>query len=167
MDVVLSAGIYNQSVRLSHQAWLTCSTRNPSTYLCWNMQSCLIIMDIRGFQLYAQAELSLISLNKYASQTIRMLAEMTLESTFRKRAGNGIRNRKQQHLVNIERPLTLPGWPYLPYVWEGTSLCKLFRTEDFDQVTPEELLHDFYRERVQASQWIMICGMSVIPFYKK
>ena len=103
MDVFLAAGIYNQShpvIASSMINMLNEGTRQHSS------AEIAELFDYHGAYVdfncgIHKAELSLISLNKYASQTIRMLAEMTLESTFtQKELEKYIRNRKQQHLVN-------------------------------------------------------------------
>ena len=84
MDVILAAGIYNQSrpvIASSMINMLNEGTRQHSS------AEIAELFDYHGAYVdfncgIHKAELSLISLNKYASQTIRMLAEMTLESTF-------------------------------------------------------------------------------------
>ena len=89
-----------------------------------------------------------------------MLAEMTLESTFpQKELETYIRNRKQQHLVNIEKTSYLARMEFIYRMYgKAHPYANCFTLEDFDQVTPELLL-DFYQKRVQASQCrIMICG---------
>ena len=162
MDVVLAAGIYNQSrpvIASSMINMLNEGTRQHSS------AEIAELFDYHGAYVdfncgIHKAELSLISLNKYASQTIRMLAEMTLESTFpQKELETYIRNRKQQHLVNIEKTSYLARMEFIYRMYgKEHPYANYFTLENFDQVTPE-LLHDFYRERVQASQCrIMLCG---------
>lgn len=162
MDVVLAAGIYNQShpvIASSMINMLNEGTRQHSS------AEIAELFDYHGAYVdfncgIHKAELSLISLNKYASQTIRMLAEMTLESTFpQKELETYIRNRKQQHLVNIEKTSYLARMEFIYRMYgKAHPYANCFTLEDFDQVTPELLL-DFYQERVQASQCrIMICG---------
>ena len=162
MDVVLAAGIYNQSrpvIASSMINMLNEGTRQHSS------AEIAELFDYHGAYVdfncgIHKAELSLISLNKYTSQTIRMLAEMTLESTFpQKELETYIRNRKQQHLVNIEKTSYLARMEFIYRMYgKAHPYANCFTLEDFDQVTPELLL-DFYQERVQASQCrIMICG---------
>ena len=162
MDVILAAGIYNQSrpvIASSMINMLNEGTRQHSS------AEIAELFDYHGAYVdfncgIHKAELSLISLNKYASQTIRMLAEMTLESTFpQKELETYIRNRKQQHLVNIEKTSYLARMEFIYRMYgKAHPYANCFTLEDFDQVTPELLL-DFYQKRVQASQCrIMICG---------
>lgn len=162
MDVVLPAGIYNQPrpvIASSMINMLNEGTRQHSS------AEIAELFDYHGAYVdfncgIHKAELSLISLNKYASQTIRMLAEMTLESTFpQKELEIYIRNRKQQHLINIEKTSYLARTEFIYRMYgQNHPYANYFTLEDFDQVTPELLL-DFYQKRVQASQCrIMICG---------
>ena len=162
MDVVLSAGIYNQSRPVIASSMINMLNEGTRQHTSAEIAE---LFDYHGAYVdfncgMHKAELSLISLNKYASQTIRMLAEMTLESTFpQKELETYIRNRKQQHLVNIEKTSYLARMEFIYRMYgKEHPYANCFALEDFDQVTPE-LLHDFYRERVQASQCrIMICG---------
>ena len=162
MDVVLAAGIYNQSRPVIASSMINMLNEGTRQHTSAEIAE---LFDYHGAYVdyncgMHKAELSLISLNKYASQTIRMLAEMTLESTFpQKELETYIRNRKQQHLVNIEKTSYLARMEFIYRMYgKEHPYANYFTLEDFDQVTPELLL-DFYRERVQASQCrIMICG---------
>lgn len=107
-----------------------------------------------------KSEVSMISLNKYAKETIRMVAEMILESTFpQKELEIYMRNKKQQHLVSLEKTAYLARMEFLSrFFGEKHPYANHFTTEDFDRVTPE-LLMNFYKERVQASSSrLMLCG---------
>ena len=162
MDVVLSAGIYNQSRPVIASSMINMLNEGTRQHTSAEIAE---LFDYHGAYVdfncgMHKAELSLISLNKYAPQTIRMLAEMTLESTFpQKELETYIRNRKQQHLVNIEKTSYLARMEFIYRMYgKEHPYANYFTLENFDQVTPE-LLHDFYRERVQASQCrIMLCG---------
>ena len=84
MDVVLSAGIYNQSRPVIASSMINMLNEGTRQHTSAEIAE---LFDYHGAYVdfncgMHKAELSLISLNKYASQTIRMLAEMTLESTF-------------------------------------------------------------------------------------
>lgn len=162
MDVVLAAGIYNQSRPVIASSMINMLNEGTRQHTSAEIAE---LFDYHGAYVdyncgMHKAELSLISLNKYAPQTIRMLAEMTLESTFpQKELETYIRNRKQQHLVNIEKTSYLARMEFIYRMYgKEHPYANYFTLEDFDQVTPELLL-DFYQERVQASQCrIMICG---------
>ena len=162
MDVVLAAGIYNQSRPVIASSMINMLNEGTRQHTSAEIAE---LFDYHGAYVdfncgIHKAELSLISLNKYTSQTIRMLAEMTLESTFpQKELETYIRNRKQQHLVNIEKTSYLARMEFIYRMYgKAHPYANCFTLEDFDQVTPELLL-DFYQERVQASQCrIMICG---------
>ena len=162
MDVVLPAGIYNQPRPIIASSMINMLNEGTRQHSSAEIAE---LFDYHGAYVdfncgIHKAELSLISLNKYASQTIRMLAEMTLESTFpQKELEIYIRNRKQQHLINIEKTSYLARTEFIYRMYgQKHPYANYFTLEDFDQVTPE-LLFDFYRKRVQASQCrIMICG---------
>ena len=162
MDVVLAAGIYNQSRPVIASSMINMLNEGTRQHTSAEIAE---LFDYHGAYVdyncgMHKAELSLISLNKYAPQTIRMLAEMTLESTFpQKELETYIRNRKQQHLVNIEKTSYLARMEFIYRMYgKEHPYANYFTLEDFDQVTPELLL-DFYQKRVQASQCrIMICG---------
>ena len=99
-----------------------------------------------------QSEVSLISLHKYASLTIRMVAEMIRESIFPAREVElYLRNRKQQHLVNLEKTSYLARAEFARVLYGGLHpYANQFTLEDFDRVTPS-LVQDFYRGRLAAS----------------
>lgn len=162
MDVVLSAGAYDQPRPVIASSMLNMLNEGTHQHTSAEIAE---LFDYHGAYVdfncgMHKSELNLISLNKYASQTIRMLAEMALESNFpRKELEIYIRNRKQQHLVNIEKTSYLARMEFIHRLYgEEHPYANRFTLEDFDKVTPELLL-DFYRERMQASQCrIMICG---------
>lgn len=162
MDVVLPAGAYDQPRPVIASSMLNMLNEGTRQHTSTEIAE---LFDYHGAYVdfncgMHKSELNLISLNKYASQTIRMLAEMTLESIFpHKELETYIRNRKQQHLVNIEKTSYLARMEFIYRMYgEEHPYANRFTPEDFDQVTPE-LLIDFYRERIQASQCrIMICG---------
>lgn len=162
MDVVLSAGAYDQPRPVIASSMLNMLNEGTRQHTSAEIAE---LFDYHGAYVdfncgMHKSELNLISLNKYAAQTIRMLAEMTLESTFPpKELEIYIRNRKQQHLVNIEKTSYLARMEFIHRLYgEEHPYANRFTLEDFDKLTPELLL-DFYRERIQASQCrIMICG---------
>ena len=148
MDVVLSAGIYNQSRPVIASSMINMLNEGTRQHTSAEIAE---LFDYHGAYVdfncgMHKAELSLISLNKYAPQTIRMLAEMTLESTFpQKELETYIRNRKQQHLVNIEKTSYLARMEFIYRMYgKAHPYANCFTLEDFDQVTPELLL-DFYQ----------------------
>ncbi|MFR7876391.1 MAG: M16 family metallopeptidase [Butyricimonas paravirosa] len=162
MDVVLSAGIYNQSRPVIASSMINMLNEGTRQHTSAEIAE---LFDYHGAYVdfncgMHKAELSLISLNKYAPQTIRMLAEMTLKVHSRKKNWKRISvTEKQQHLVNIEKTSYLARMEFIYRMYgKEHPYANYFTLENFDQVTPE-LLHDFYRERVQASQCrIMLCG---------
>ena len=107
-----------------------------------------------------RSEISLISLSKYASPTIQMLAELVSESVFpEKELETYLRNRKQQLLVDQEKTAYLARMEFTRRLYgERHPYANHFTIDDFDRITPS-LLFPFYRERVQASKCrIMVCG---------
>lgn len=107
-----------------------------------------------------KSEISLISLTKYASPTIRMLAELVRESVFpEKELETYLRNRKQQLLVDLGKTAYLARMEFSRRIYgEEHPYANHFTLADFDRVTPA-LLESFYRERVQAEGCrIVACG---------
>lgn len=107
-----------------------------------------------------RSEISLISLTKYASPTIQMLAELIRESVFpEKELEIYLRNRKQQLLVDLEKTAYLARMELSRRLYgEQHPYANHFTLADFDRITPS-LLDAFYRERVQAAGCrIVACG---------
>ena len=155
MDVVLSAGIYNQSRPVIASSMINMLNEGTRQHTSAEIAE---LFDYHGAYVdfncgMHKAELSLISLNKYAPQTIRMLAEMTLESTFpQKELETYIRNRKQQHLVNIEKTSYLARMEFIYRMYgKEHPYANYFTLENFDQVTPE-LLHDLPPDKTYSIQ---------------
>ena len=130
MDVVLSAGIYNQSRPVIASSMINMLNEGTRQHTSAEIAE---LFDYHGAYVdfncgMHKAELSLISLNKYAPQTIRMLAEMTLESTFPQKELETKTATSGKYRKDI---LPCSDGIHIPYVREGTPLCKLLHTGKF------------------------------------
>lgn len=107
-----------------------------------------------------KSELNLISLNKYAGETIRMLAEMVEESVFpEKELEIFLRNRRQEHLVNIEKTAYLARKEFSRLLFGATHPYANMISESEYKNVDRALLEDFYRQRFNASQCrVMLSG---------
>lgn len=162
IDVILPAGAYYQPQPIVASTML--NMLNEGTQLHTSAEIAELF-DYHGAYVdfncgMHKSEINMISLNKYAGETIRMMAEMVLESIFpRKELEIYIRNRKQQHLVSIEKTSYLARMEFIYRLYGDTHpYANRFTLEDFDGVTPDILIK-YYKERFQASHCrIMLCG---------
>ncbi len=164
MDVIFEAGAYYQ------QRPLVASTAiqmlNEGT-LQHSQQEIAETFDYYGAYIdfncgLNKAEISLLSLAKYASETIAMLAEMIEESCFpEKEMEILLRNRRQQFLIEKEKTAWLAKkefgrllfgreHPYANHITE----------EDYKQVRIEEI-YAFFRERINASKCSVILSGNI------
>lgn len=162
VDVVLPAGAYYQPRPVIASSMLNMLNEGTTAHSSTEIAD---LFDYHGAYVdyncgMHTAEVSLISLEKYASPTLRLLAEMIRESVFpAKELETFLRNRKQEHLVNLEKTSYLARREFLRRLYgEAHPYANLFDTGDFDRVTPEAL-RDFYRQRVQAEGCrLVLCG---------
>lgn len=154
MDVVLPTGAYYQPRPIVASTMLNMLNEGTRHHTSEEIAE---FFDFHGAYVdyncgLHKSELSLISLNKYAVPTIRMLAEMIRESVFpEKELEIYIRNKKQQHLVNLEKTSYLAREEILRLMFgEKHPYANYFVTSDFDQVTTD-LIHRFYHERIHAA----------------
>lgn len=162
IDVVVPAGGYYQPQPVVASTMLNMLNEGTRRH---SAEEIAELFDYHGAYLdyncgVHKSEINMISLNKYAPETIRMMAEMVLESNFpRKELEIYLRNKKQQHLVNIEKTAYLARMEFLARIYgEQHPYANHVTLRDFDRVTPELLLR-FYEERFTATQCrIMICG---------
>lgn len=162
LDMVVPAGSYNQPQPVVASSMLNMLNEGTRKHTADEIAE---LFDYHGAYVdfncgVHKSEISMISLNKYAKETIRMVAEMILESVFpQKELEIYILNRKQQHLVSIEKTAYLARMEFIYRLYGDTHpYANRFTLEDFDRVTPE-ILMNFYKERMQASRCrIMLCG---------
>lgn len=107
-----------------------------------------------------KSEISLISLAKYATETLNMLAEMILESTIPdKELEIHLTNKRQEHLVNIEKTAYLARKKFSALLFGETHpYANQIQESDFNRITPE-LVRNFYHRHIHARNCrIIICG---------
>lgn len=107
-----------------------------------------------------KAELSLISLNKYAAETISMLGEMIADSVIpEKELEIFLRNKRQEFLVNLEKTSYLARKEFSRVMFgENHPYANGVSEADFTKVNPS-MVRDFYRQHINARHCrIVICG---------
>lgn len=107
-----------------------------------------------------RSELNMISLNKYAPQTIGMLAEMVTSSTIpEKELEILLTNKRQEFLVNNEKTSHLARKKFAALLFgENHPYANQVDEKDFTQVT-SSMIRDFYHQRINARHCrILVCG---------
>lgn len=162
IDVIFEAGIYYQTQPLV--ASTAINMLNEGTRL-HNAEAIADLFDYYGAYTdficgLNKSEVSMISLNKYAPQTLGMLAEMLTDSIVpEKELEIYLTNKRQEFLINNEKTSYLarkkfsevlfgPEHPYANRIDE----------KDFLQL-PAQVVRDFYHQYIHAGNCrIMICG---------
>lgn len=117
IDVVFEAGIYYQSQPLV--ASTTVNMLNEGT-LHHSAEAIADQFDYYGAYVdfscgLNKTEVSLLSLNKYATETLTMLAEIITESNIPdKELEIYLTNKRQEYLVNLEKPAIWPNKNFPP-----------------------------------------------------
>ena len=162
IDVVFEAGIYYQTQPLVASTAINMLNEGTSRHTAEEIAD---LFDFYGAYTdfncgLNKSELSLISLTKYASQTIGMLAELLLDSIIpEKELDIFLTNKRQEFLVNQEKTSYMARKKFSE-VFFGSShpYSNIVRDSDFLNVT-RTLVQDFYRQHIHAQNCrIMICG---------
>lgn len=162
IDVVFEAGVYYQTQPLI--ASTTINMLNEGT-LHHSAEEIAEIFDYYGAYIdfncgLNKMELSLVSLNKYAGETIPMLAEMIAESVIpEKELEIFLRNKRQEFLVSIEKTSYLARKEFSKLLFgENHPYSNNIDEKDYTQVT-ESLVRDFYHQYINARNCrIVACG---------
>lgn len=164
MDVVLPTGAYYQPQAVVASTAINLLNEGTSVHAA---EAIADFFDFHGAYIdftcgLHHSEVSLISLHKYASDTIRMLAEMITGSTFPEREMEiYLRNKKQQHLVNLEKNSYLARMEFMRVLFgQDHPYANQFVSEDFDRVTIS-LVRDFYFSRLSASNTRIVLSGNV------
>lgn len=162
IDVIFEAGAYYQPQPLI--AATTINMLNEGT-LHHSADELAELFDYHGAYIdfncgMNKAELNLVSLNKYAQETIRTLAEMVNESVFpEKELEIFLRNKRQEYLVNIEKTAYLARKEFIRLMFGAAHpYANNIQESDYRNVS-RPLLEEFYRQRFNAEQCkIMLSG---------
>lgn len=158
MDVIFEAGGYYQSQPLIAPTAINMLNEGTRFH---NAEEIAETFDYYGA--YAdfncgmhKAEVNLISLNKYAAETITMLSEMTHESIFPpKELEIHLRNKRQQFLVDVEKNSWLARKEFARILFGASHPYANTVTEnDYKQVN-REAIQNFYAERIRSG-WCRI-----------
>lgn len=162
IDAVFEAGIYYQPRPLVASTAINMLNEGTTRHTAEEIAD---LFDFYGAYTdfncgFNKSELSLISLTKYAAQTIGMLAELLLDSIVPENELDiFLTNKRQEFLVNREKTSYMARKKFSE-VFFGSShpYSNIVRDSDFLNVTPEEV-RDFYRRHINARNCrIMICG---------
>jgi len=154
MDVIFPAGTYYQPQPIVASTMLNLLNEGTRYHTSAEIAE---LFDFHGAYVeyncgLHQSELSLIALQKYASQTIRQVAEMVQASTFpEKELAIYLRNRKQEHLINLEKTTYLASQEFRrAFFGEQHPYANYFTVSDFDTIQ-RDVIEQFYRERIHAT----------------
>lgn len=162
IDVLFEAGIYYQPQPLIASTTVNMLNEGTTRH---NAEAIAEIFDYYGAYVdyncgLNKVELSLISLNKYASETIAILAEMIADSMVpEKELEIFLRNKRQEFLVGLEKTSYLARKEFSRLLFgEQHPYANIISEKDYNQVTAP-LVRKFYRQRINARNCrIMVCG---------
>lgn len=162
IDVVFEAGIYYQPQPLV--ASTTVNMLNEGT-LHHSAEAIADQFDYYGAYVdfscgLNKTEVSLLSLNKYATETLTMLAEIITESNIPdKELEIYLTNKRQEYLVNLEKTSYLAKQKFSALIFgEDHPYANRIEESDYQRITVS-LIRDFYHRYYQAGQFrIFICG---------
>lgn len=162
IDAVFEAGIYYQSQPLI--ASTTVNMLNEGT-LHHSAEAIADLFDYYGAYVdfncsLNKTEVSLLSLNKYATETLTMLAEIITESNIpEKELEIYLANKHQEHLVNLEKTSYLSKQKFSALIFgEDHPYANRIEESDYRQIAVP-LIRDFYHRYYQNRPFrIFICG---------
>lgn len=162
LDVIFEAGIYYQTQPLLASTAINMLNEGTRHY---QAEAIADLFDYYGAYTdfvcgLNKSEVSLFSLNKYASQTLSMLAEMITDSVVpEKELEIYLTNKRQEFLVNNEKTAYLARKKFSEILFgSGHPYANLISEKDFLQL-PAQLVRDFYHQYIHAGHCrIMMCG---------
>lgn len=162
IDVLFEAGVYYQPRPLIASTTINMLNEGSSRH---SAEEIADLFDYYGAYVdfnsgLNKAELSLISLNKYAEETLRMLAEIIQTSTIpEKELEIYLTNKHQEYLVNLEKTAYLARKKFSALLFgEDHPYANQIQDNDFHQVTAGQI-RDFYRRYYRPENCrIIICG---------
>lgn len=162
IDVIFEAGIYYQPQPLVASTAVNMLNEGTSRH---SSEDIAEIFDYYGAYIdyncgLNKVELSLISLNKYAGETISILAEMIADSVIpEKELEIFLRNKRQEFLVGTEKTSYLARKEFSRLLFgENHPYANQVSEQDYGKVTAT-LVRDFYRQYINARNCrIVACG---------
>lgn len=162
IDVLFEAGVYYQSQPLV--ASTTINMLNEGTRL-HNAEVIADLFDFYGAYIdfncgLNKAELNLISLNKYATETITMMAEMLTESIIpEEELDIFLTNKRQEFLVNNEKTAYLARKKFSEVLFGAAHpYANQISEKDYHSISAS-IIREFYHQHINARNCrIMICG---------
>lgn len=162
IDVQFEAGIYYQPQPLLSSTTVNMLNEGTSRH---DAEAIAEIFDYYGAYVdyncgLNKVELSLISLNKYAPETIAILAEMIADSVVpEKELEIFLRNKRQEFLVGLEKTSYLARKEFSKLLFgEQHPYANMVSEKDYNRVTAS-LVRDFYHRHINARDCrITICG---------
>lgn len=152
-DVLFEAGIYHQPQALVASTAINMLNEGTRTH---SAEAIADLFDYYGAYMdfncgLHKAECSLISLNKYASFTLPMMAELLTESVIpEKELEIYLRNKRQEFLVQQEKTSFLARKKFSALLWgEKHPYANQVDEKDYTRLTPE-LIRNFYRQHINA-----------------
>ena len=161
-DIVFEAGIYYQSQPLIASTAIHMLNEGTRKH---HAEAIADLFDYYGAYVdfscgLNKAEASLISLNKYACETLSMLAEILTESTIpEKELSIFLSHRKQEFLVNNEKTAYLARKKFSELLFGSQHpYANLISETDYSQVNAT-IVREFYHRHINARHCrIVICG---------
>lgn len=162
LDVLFDAGIYYQPHPLVASTALQMLNAGTHSH---NAEAIADLFDYYGAYIdftcgLNQSELSMISLCKYAPQTISMVAEMLTESIVpEKELEIFLTNKRQEFLVSNEKTSYLARKKFSALLFgDHHPYANRITEADYCRLTAEEV-RDFYHKRIQTGHWrLIVCG---------
>lgn len=162
IDIQFEAGIYYQPQPLLSSATVNMLNEGTTRH---DAEAIAEIFDYYGAYIdyncgLNKVELSLISLNKYAAETIAMLAEMIADSVIpEKELEIFLRNKRQEFLVGLEKTSYLARKEFSKLLFgEQHPYANIISEKDYSRVSASSV-RDFYHRHINARNCrIMICG---------
>lgn len=162
IDIVFEAGVYYQSQPLTASTALNMLNEGTRQHTAEQIAD---LFDYYGAYLdyncgLNKSEINLISLSKYATETLGMLSEIITESIVpEKEFEIYLTNKCQEFLVNNEKTSFLARKEFSALLF-GTAhpYANLIEVSDFTNL-PIETVREFYRQYINARHCrIMVCG---------
>lgn len=164
IDVVLKSGAWYQSQPLIASTMLNMLNEGTSSHTAEDIAE---LFDYYGAYVdyncgMHKSELSLISLNKYAAETINMLAEMAQDSIFpEKELEIYLRNKREEFLVDREKTSWLARKEFSHLLFGSSHpYANVIDEADYSRVNRDSLLQ-FYRQHIHTGNCRIILSGNI------
>lgn len=170
IDVLFEAGVYYQSQPLVASTAINMLNEGTQQH---NAEEIADLFDFYGAYIdfncgLNKAELSLISLNKYAAETICMLVEMLTDSVVpEKELDIFLTNKRQEYLVNNEKTSYLARKKFSEVLFgESHPYANRVSEKDYTLISAP-MIREFYHQYINAGHCrIVACGNVNEPVLK-